>query len=52
MLTEECNLNSYLAVQGVEVVDTDLGEYIVQLRKEHPSHIVLPVIHLKKGGCQ
>ena len=29
MLTEECNLNSYLAAQGVEVVDTDLGEYIV-----------------------
>ena len=48
MLTEECNLNSYLAAQGVEVIDTDLGEYIVQLRKEHPSHIVLPAIHLKK----
>ena len=48
MLTEECNLNSYLASLGVQVVDTDLGEYIVQLRKEHPSHIVLPAIHLKK----
>jgi len=48
MLTEECNLNSYLAAQGVEVIDTDLGEYIVQLRNEHPSHIVLPAIHLKK----
>ena len=48
MLTEECNLNSYLSAQGVEVIDTDLGEYIVQLRNEHPSHIVLPAIHLKK----
>ncbi len=32
----------------MEVVDTDLGEYIVQLRHEQPSHIVLPAIHLKK----
>jgi Uncharacterized conserved protein containing a ferredoxin-like domain len=48
MLTEECNLNSFLEQKGIEVVDTDLGEYIVQLRKEHPSHIVLPAIHLKK----
>lgn len=48
MLTEECHLNSYLKEHGVEVVDTDLGERIVQLRKEPPSHIVLPAIHLKK----
>src|SRR5215203_349771 len=48
MLTEECGLNNYLHDRGVEVVDTDLGEYIVQLRQEHPSHIVLPSIHLKK----
>jgi L-lactate dehydrogenase complex protein LldF len=48
MLTEECGLNSYLESQGVEVVDTDLGEWIVQLRREHPSHIVLPAIHIKK----
>lgn len=48
MLTEECHLNEYLIKQGVEVVDTDLGERIVQLRKEPPSHIVLPAIHLKK----
>jgi L-lactate dehydrogenase complex protein LldF len=48
MLTEECGLNHYLRDQGIEVVDTDLGEFIVQLRKEHPSHIVLPAIHLKK----
>ncbi len=48
MLTEECHLNPYLASRGIEVVDTDLGERIVQLRQEPPSHIVLPAIHLKK----
>ena len=48
MLTEECGLNAFLESQHIEIVDTDLGEYIVQLREEHPSHIVLPAIHLKK----
>lgn len=48
MLTEECGLNPYLAARGIEVVDTDLGEWIVQLRHERPSHIVLPAIHIKK----
>jgi L-lactate dehydrogenase complex protein LldF len=45
MLTEECGLNDHLHANGMETVDTDLGEYIVQLRKEPPSHIVLPAIH-------
>lgn len=49
MLTEECHLNPYLEERGLEVVDTDLGERIVQFRKEAPSHIVLPAIHLKKS---
>ncbi len=48
MLTEECHLNQYLESRGIEVVDTDLGERIVQLAKESPSHIVLPCIHKKK----
>jgi L-lactate dehydrogenase complex protein LldF len=48
MLTEECGMNHYLEEQGVEIVDTDLGERIIQLRNEPPSHIVLPAIHLKK----
>jgi len=48
MLTEECHLNEYLIQNGISVIDTDLGERIVQLRKEPPSHIVLPAIHLKK----
>ncbi|MFZ6010632.1 MAG: lactate utilization protein B [Bacteroidota bacterium] len=48
MLTEECHLNEYLAKKGITVVDTDLGERIVQLAGEPPSHIVLPCIHWKK----
>ena len=48
MLTEECGLNPYLEKNGIDVVDTDLGERIVQLREETPSHIVLPAIHIKK----
>ena len=48
MLTEECHLNEYLHIKGIHILDTDLGEYIVQLRKESPSHIVLPAIHLKR----
>jgi L-lactate dehydrogenase complex protein LldF len=48
MLTEECHLNEHLESHGIEVVDTDLGERIVQFRREPPSHIVMPAIHLKK----
>ncbi len=48
MLTEECHLNPFLERNGVDVIDTDLGERIVQLANEPPSHIVLPCIHYKK----
>jgi L-lactate dehydrogenase complex protein LldF len=48
MLTEECGLNPHLEGLGIEVTDTDLGEWIVQLRGEHPSHIVTPAIHIMK----
>ncbi len=48
MLTEECGLNHHLETNGIEVVDTDLGERIVQLAGEPPSHIVMPAIHYKK----
>ena len=48
MLTEECHLNQHLENQGIEVVDTDLGERIIQLAKEPPSHIVMPAIHKKR----
>ena len=45
MVTEECALNDALEAAGIEVVETDLGEYILQLAKEPPSHIVAPVVH-------
>ena len=48
MLTEECHLNPYLEARGIEVVDTDLGERIVQLDRKPPSHIVMPAIHMKR----
>lgn len=48
MLTEECHLNPFLEKNGIEVIDSDLGERIVQLAGEPPSHIVLPCIHKKK----
>jgi L-lactate dehydrogenase complex protein LldF len=48
MLTEECHLNPYLEQRGIEVVDTDLGERIVQLAGLPPSHIVMPAIHMKR----
>ncbi|MEM8891245.1 MAG: lactate utilization protein B, partial [Bacteroidota bacterium] len=48
MLTEECGLNPFLEKQGIEVIDTDLGERIIQMKDEPPSHIVMPAIHLKK----
>lgn len=48
MLTEECHLNDFLATNLIEVIDSDLGERIIQMLDEPPSHIVLPAIHLKK----
>ena len=48
MTTEEIGLNNSLMRIGIEVTETDLGEYIVQLRHEPPSHIITPAIHLSK----
>lgn len=48
MLAEECHLAPYLEERGVEVVESDLGERIVQLMHCAPSHIVLPAIHIKR----
>ena len=45
MVTEETGLNAALQARGVEVVETDLGEWIVQLAGEKPSHIVAPAMH-------
>lgn len=46
MLTEECEMNPFLEKNGIEVVETDLGERIIQLKGQKPSHIVMPAIHL------
>ena len=46
MLTEECEMNPYLEANGINVVETDLGERIIQLMDQKPSHIVMPAIHL------
>lgn len=48
MVSEEIELNHALEKHDINVVETDLGEYIVQLRKERPSHIITPAAHLKK----
>jgi L-lactate dehydrogenase complex protein LldF len=48
MTTEEIGLNHYLEKQNIEVVETDLGEYIVQLAGEPPSHVTAPAIHKSK----
>ncbi len=48
MVSEEINLNHALEARGIRVVETDLGEYIVQLRGERPSHIITPAVHLRR----
>jgi len=45
MVSEETELNHYLEQRGIEVIESDLGEYIIQLAKEPPSHIVMPAVH-------
>jgi L-lactate dehydrogenase complex protein LldF len=48
MVTEEIHLNHALQRSGMEVIETDLGEYIIQLAGEAPSHIIVPAIHKTK----
>ena len=48
MVSEEINFNHALEKENIRVVETDLGEYIVQLRGEKPSHIITPALHLKR----
>lgn len=50
MVTEEIELNRALADQGIEAVETDLGEYIVQLAGERPSHVIAPAIHKSRSA--
>ncbi|MDI9409459.1 MAG: LutB/LldF family L-lactate oxidation iron-sulfur protein [Candidatus Pacebacteria bacterium] len=49
MVTEEIGLNEALIAEGIETVETDLGEYIIQLRGEPPSHIIRPAMHLSRA---
>src|SRR5215813_3245003 len=48
MTTEETHLNDALEAAGLQVIETDLGEYIIQLAEETPSHIIAPAIHKTK----
>lgn len=48
MLTEECEMNKYLIKRGIDVVETDLGERILQLMHMKPSHIVVPASHISR----
>lgn len=48
MTSEEIQLNTFLEKRGFTVIETDLGEWIIQLRKEGPSHMVMPAIHLSR----
>ncbi|MDN2567896.1 LutB/LldF family L-lactate oxidation iron-sulfur protein [Aquibium sp. A9E412] len=52
MITEEIDLNAFLEAEGIRPVETDLGEYIIQLRNEHPSHIIAPAVHLNKDQVE
>jgi L-lactate dehydrogenase complex protein LldF len=48
MVSEECGLNHAMEAAGIEALETDMGEYIVQLAGEGPSHIIMPAIHKTK----
>jgi L-lactate dehydrogenase complex protein LldF len=48
MVSEEIGLNPHLVANGITPIETDLGEYIIQLRDEPPSHIIGPALHLSK----
>ncbi len=48
MISEETGLNAYLEERGIRPIETDLGEYIIQLRGETPSHLIAPALHVTK----
>ncbi len=52
MISEEIELNQHLEQNGIEPVETDLGEYLIQLRKERPSHIIAPAVHLTRDQVE
>lgn len=52
MVTEEIGLNTALEAEGIEVVETDLGEFVIQIDHDHPSHIVAPIVHKSKANIR
>ena len=52
MISEEIGLNDFLTANGITPVETDLGEYIIQLRGEHPSHIIAPAVHVNRDQVE
>ncbi len=52
MVSEEIGLNAALERAGIKAVETDLGEYIIQLRGEAPSHIIAPAVHLNQEDVE
>ncbi len=48
LTTEEIHLNDFLSEHGIESLETDLGEYIVQLKEQIPSHLIIPAMHLSR----
>ena len=52
MIAEEVGLNDFLSEHGITPIETDLGEYIIQLRHEMPSHIIAPAVHLTKAQVE
>ena len=52
MISEEIGLNAALEAEGIEAIETDLGEYIIQLRGEAPSHIIAPAIHVSADDVE
>ena len=52
MISEEIDLNRHLEENGITPVETDLGEYIIQLRNERPSHIIAPAVHLTRDQVE
>ena len=52
MISEEVGLNAALERAGIEAIETDLGEYIIQLRHEAPSHIIAPAIHVTRDDIE
>jgi L-lactate dehydrogenase complex protein LldF len=52
MVGEEIGINDHLAANGIEPIETDLGEYIIQLRNEAPSHIIAPAVHVTKDQVE